>query len=193
MREEAVDALRLGLELLEHVRELEDLLQARPVEQHPVVRVEECDPAAASSSSRAAMRLRVDAELPLAALDDRGLARLADGVPPAVALFRDAGCLERPLCAAAASPLLRRTRAGLSGRRARRGPIACAAPPGRRSRPDPVACRKSSMVGTWFEPVHPSGARLTCAVSGMSAASSGPSAFSRARTSLRKREFASSH
>jgi hypothetical protein len=26
----------------------------------------------------------------------RRLARLADGVPPAVALFRDAGCLERP-------------------------------------------------------------------------------------------------
>ena len=49
------------------------------------------------------------------------------------------------------------------------------------------------MVGTWFEPDQPSGARLTCAVSGMSAASSGPSACSRASTSVRKRAFASSH
>ena len=48
------------------------------------------------------------------------------------------------------------------------------------------------MIGTWFEPDHPSGGRLTCAVSGMSAASSGPSARRRARTSARKRAFASS-
>ncbi len=49
------------------------------------------------------------------------------------------------------------------------------------------------MIGTWFDPLQPSGARLTCAVSGMSDASSGPSAFSRASTSRANPSFASSH
>ena len=49
------------------------------------------------------------------------------------------------------------------------------------------------MCGTWFEPDQPSGARLTCAVSGIWLASSGPSARSRASTSARKPAFASSH
>ena len=49
------------------------------------------------------------------------------------------------------------------------------------------------MIGTWFEPDQPSGARLTWAVSGISDASSGPSARSLASTSVRKRSFASSH
>ena len=40
MSEEAILALRLRLELLEYVLELEDLLQARAVEQHSVVRIE---------------------------------------------------------------------------------------------------------------------------------------------------------
>ena len=53
--------------------------------------------------------------------------------------------------------------------------------------------RKSSMCGTWFLPYQPSGARSTCAVSGISLASSGPSALSRARTSCGSSSFASSH
>ena len=79
VREESVHALRLGLELLEHVRELEDLFQAGAIEQHPVVRVEERDPAAVFFSSQRGDRFGVDAELPRAALHRGRLAGLPTG------------------------------------------------------------------------------------------------------------------
>jgi hypothetical protein len=80
MREEAVFALRLGLELFEHVRELEDLLQPGSVEQHPVVGVEEGDATAIVVVQRVD-RLGVDAPLPCAALDRRRYAGLTHRRP----------------------------------------------------------------------------------------------------------------
>ena len=94
MREVSVHPLRLRLELLEHVGELEKLGQARPVEEHPVVRVQDRG-AATGVVVEGGDRLGVDAPLPAAALDFGGFAHSSHGYPGRV-LLRDAGSLQTP-------------------------------------------------------------------------------------------------
>ena len=78
MREVAVLALRFGLELFEHVVELEQFAQPWPVKQHAVVRAEESDATTLVGFQRGE-RPRVDPPLLLQPLNDRGFTCFADG------------------------------------------------------------------------------------------------------------------
>ena len=94
VREVPVHALRLRLELLEDELEAEQLFQPRPVEERPVIRIQDRHPSA-GVLGEARECLRIDPPFPPRPLDDRRLTGRADRRPRRL-LARDPGGLQAP-------------------------------------------------------------------------------------------------